>query len=224
VIVNIENLTMRYGRRRILSVAALDIPEGAIVGLVGPNGAGKTTLLEIVVGLRRPTAGTVRVLDRAPAAAMRTGRVAFVAQNAPTYPHLTVADHLRLGAALNPGRFDTRAATARLDRLGVEPRRRAGRLSGGQRAQLALTLALAKQPDLLVLDEPVASLDPLARRDFLAEAAAAGTTAVVSTHLLADVEQVCDHLVVLVAGEVRLAGPVPGNLAEVVYTHLGGAA
>src|SRR3954447_17453890 len=167
MILQTEALAKRYRRRWALRDCTLAVPEGAIVGLVAPNGAGKTTLLQLVVGLLRPTSGAVRVLGGTPEAAMRSGRVGFVAQDAPTYAALTVADHLSLGAGLNPHRWDGPAAARRVDRLGLARRQRAGRLSGGQRAQLALTLALSKRPDLLVLDEPVASLDPLARREFM---------------------------------------------------------
>src|SRR5215472_5047332 len=160
-------LTKRYGRRLALSNCTLAIPPGRVVGLVGPNGAGKTTLLQIAVGMQPQTAGTIQVLGAAPAAdAKQLARVGFVAQDAPTYAHLSIADHLRLGAHLNP-RWDPALAAERIATLGLDPGQKAGKLSGGERAQLALTLAIAKRPDLLVLDEPVASLDPLARRQFL---------------------------------------------------------
>jgi ABC-2 type transport system ATP-binding protein len=129
---------------------------------------------------------------------------------------MTVADHLRLGAWLNPG-WDDSLAQRRTGQLGLDPKQRAGSLSGGQRAQLALTLALAKRPGLLLLDEPVASLDPLARREFLRtlmEAVAEhGTSVVLSSHLVADLERVCDYLIVLVASQIRLAGEVSDLLA-----------
>jgi ABC-2 type transport system ATP-binding protein len=231
MILQTEALAKRYRRRWALRDCTLAVPEGAIVGLVGPNGAGKSTLLQLIVGLLRPTAGAVRVLGGTPEAAMRSGRVGFVAQDAPTYAGLTIADHLALGAGLNPHRWDASAAARRVDRLGLPPRQRAGRLSGGQRAQLALTLALSKRPDLLVLDEPVASLDPLARRAFLDETAAAatatGTAVVLSTHLIADLAHICTHVVVLAAGRVRLASPIadlgggPADLERVVLDELG---
>jgi ABC-2 type transport system ATP-binding protein len=129
---------------------------------------------------------------------------------------MSVADHLRMGQALNTG-WDAALARRRVTELGLDPRQRAGRLSGGQRAQLALTLAIAKRPDLLILDEPVASLDPLARRDFLEAvarlAAAQGITVVLSSHLVADLERTCGYLILLVASRVRLAGPVASLLA-----------
>jgi ABC-2 type transport system ATP-binding protein len=212
-----QGLGKRYGRRWALSECALDVPAGRVVGLVGPNGAGKTTLLGLAAGLLTPTSGTIEVCGGRPAdGPEQLAKVGFVAQDTPTYARLTVAEHLRLGARLSPG-WDPRAARDRIRRLGLPPDRRAGALSGGQRAQLALTLALAKRPRLLILDEPVASLDPLARREFLrdlSEATAERDLSVVhSSHLVADLERVCDHLIVLVDSRVRLAGEVAGLLA-----------
>lgn len=233
MILETEALAKRYGRRWALRDCTLAVPEGAIVGLVGPNGAGKSTLLQLIVGLLPPTAGAVQVLGGTPDAAMRSGRVGFVAQDAPTYAGLTVADHLSLGAGLNPHRWDAAAAGERVERLGLPARQRAGRLSGGQRAQLALTLALSKRPDLLVLDEPVASLDPLARRAFLDETVAAatatGTAVVLSTHLVADLAHTCTHVVVVAGGRIRLAAAIadlcaaPTELERVVLDELGRA-
>jgi ABC-2 type transport system ATP-binding protein len=210
-------LGKRYGRTWALSDCTLQIPAGRVVGLVGPNGAGKSTLLNLAVGLLTPTTGTIEVLGDSPARGPeQLGRVGFVAQDTPTYPGLSVAEHLRLGARLNPG-WDQALADARIDDLGLDRSRRAGKLSGGQRAQLALTLAVAKRPELLVLDEPVASLDPLARREFLQSLMEVvvdqGVSVVLSSHLVADLERVCDHLVVLVASRVRLAGDVDDLLA-----------
>jgi ABC-2 type transport system ATP-binding protein len=217
-----SGLGKRYGRRPALSDCALAVPVGQVVGLVGPNGAGKTTLLQLAVGLLVPTSGTISVLGRRPAEGpAQLGRVGFVAQDTPVYPGLSIADHLRMGQALNP-RWDRTLAGARIEHLGLDPRQRAGRLSGGQRAQLALTLAIAKRPDLLILDEPVASLDPLARREFLDAVAqlAAGQemTIVLSSHLMADVERVCDYLILLVASRVRLTGQVGALLAAYCQT------
>ena len=233
MILETEALAKRYRQRWALVGCTLAVPEGAIVGLVGPNGAGKTTLLQLIVGLLAPTTGAVRVLGGTPDAAMRSGRVGFVAQDAPTYAGLTVAEHLALGAGLNSQRWDAAAAQTRVERLGLPPRQRAGRLSGGQRAQLALTLALSKRPDLLVLDEPVASLDPLARRAFLDETVAAatgaGTAVVLSTHLVADLAHTCTHVVVVAGGRIRLADAIaslcatPAELERVVLDELGQA-
>jgi ABC-2 type transport system ATP-binding protein len=213
-----RGLGKRYRRTWALSECSLQIPAGRVVGLVGPNGAGKSTLLNLAVGLLAPTAGTIEVLGGVPARGPdELGRVGFVAQDTPTYPSLTVDEHLRLGARLNPG-WDRTLADARIDDLGLDRSRRAGKLSGGQRAQLALTLAVAKRPELLVLDEPVASLDPLARREFLQSLMEVvvdqGVSVVLSSHLVADLERVCDYLVVLVASRVRLAGDVDDLLAD----------
>jgi ABC-2 type transport system ATP-binding protein len=217
--VEAHGLGKRYGRRRwALRDCTLRIPTDRVVGLVGVNGAGKSTLLHLAVGLLRPSAGSITVLGRSPAAGPAAlARVGFVAQDAPLYPALTVADHLSLGRHLNPG-WDGGAAAARVAALGLDRDQPAGRLSGGQRAQLALTLAVAKRPDVLVLDEPVASLDPLARREFLqglmTAVADADLTVVLSSHLLADVERVCDHLVVLDGGRVQVAGDIDDLLAR----------
>jgi ABC-2 type transport system ATP-binding protein len=233
MILETEALAKRYRRRWALRDCTLAVPEGAIVGLVGPNGAGKTTLLQLIVGLLQPTTGAVRVLGGSPDDGVRSGRVGFVAQDAPTYAGLTVADHLALGAGLNSLRWDATAAQQRVERLGLPPRQRVGRLSGGQRAQLALTLALSKRPDLLVLDEPVASLDPLARRAFLDETVAAatatGSTVVLSSHLVADLAHICTEVVVVAGGRIRLAAaiaslcPTPAGLERVVLDELGRA-
>jgi ABC-2 type transport system ATP-binding protein len=165
-----------------------------------------------------PTLGTITVLGERPAAGpAQLARVGFVAQDTPIFPRMTVADHLRLGAWLNPG-WDDHLARQRISQLALNPKQRAGSLPGGQRAQLALTLALAKRPGLLILDEPVASLDPLARREFLQglmEAVAGqGLSVLLSSHLVADLERVCDYLVVLVASRVRVAGEVSDLLAS----------
>jgi len=217
-VIHARGLGKRYGRRWALADCTLQIPAGRVTGLVGPNGAGKTTLLRLAVGQLAATTGTIDVLGARPAAdANALARVGFVAQSTPVYTQLTVGDHLRLGARLNP-RWDAGLAAERIRRIGLDPARRAGALSGGQRAQLALVLAIAKRPDLLVLDEPVAALDPLARREFLQvlmEAAAEHSVSVVlSSHLVADLERVCDYLVVLVASRVRLAGEIDELLAQ----------
>ncbi len=210
-------LTKRYGRRPALSDCTLSIPPGHVVGLVGPNGAGKTTLLQIAVGMLPPTSGTIQVLGGQPASGpAQLARVGFVAQDTPTYAGLSIADHLRFGAHTNPG-WDPQLAADRIAKLGLDPSQKAGKLSGGQRAQLALTLAIAKRPDLLILDEPVSSLDPLARREFLqslmAFIADHGASVILSSHLVSDLERVCDYMIVLVASRVRIAGEVEDLLA-----------
>jgi ABC-2 type transport system ATP-binding protein len=218
-VIEAQGLGKRYGRRWALSDCTLDIPAGRVVGLVGPNGAGKTTLLNLTVGLLTPTAGSIRVLGGRPASGpSQLARVGFVAQDTPTYAGLRIGDHLRLGARLNPG-WDAALARDRIRRLGLDPAIRAGKLSGGQRAQLALTLGIAKRPELLILDEPVAALDPLARREFLQglmEAAVENELSVVlSSHLVSDLERVCDYLIVLVDSRVQVVGEVD----ELLATH-----
>ena len=212
-------LGKQYGRRWALRDCTLAIPAGRVVGLVGPNGAGKTTLLHLAVGLLTPTSGSIRVLGANPAnGPVQLGRVGFVAQDTPVYARLTVAQHLRMGAWLNPS-WDTEMAEGRIEQLGLDPRQRAGMLSGGQRAQLALTLAVAKRPECLILDEPLASLDPLARREFLRSlmeiVAAQRISVVLTSHLIADLERVCDYLAVLVASRVQVAGEV----SELLSSH-----
>jgi len=215
--VETSGLTKRYGRRVALNDCSLSIPTGRVVGLVGPNGAGKTTLLHLAVGLLTPSAGTISVLGHAPAESpAQLGRVGFVAQDTPVYAGMSVADHLRFGEWVNPG-WDSSLANDRIAQVGLDPAQRAGTLSGGQRAQLALTLAIAKRPQLLVLDEPVAGLDPLARREFLQALMATvveGVSVVLSSHLVADLERVCDYLVVLVASRVQVAGEIEQLLSE----------
>ena len=212
-----EGLGKSYGRLWALSDCTLDVPAGRVVGLVGPNGAGKTTLLNLAVGMLTPTSGTIEVLGGRPGASpAQLAKVGFVAQSTPTYAGLSVEEHLHLGARLNPGWDDT-LARGRIRRLGLDFSHRAGKLSGGQRAQLALTLGVAKRPELLILDEPVASLDPLARREFLQdlmEAVAEHELSVVlSSHLVSDLERVCDYLIVLVASRVQLGGDIDTLLA-----------
>ncbi|SNS51312.1 ABC-2 type transport system ATP-binding protein [Streptosporangium subroseum] len=212
-----QALGKRYGKRWALRECTIDIPAGHVVGLVGPNGAGKTTLLKLAGGQLEPTAGDITVLGGRPGGTpAQLARVGFVAQDTPVYAGLTVADHLRLGARLNP-RWDDGMARERIAQLGLVPTHRAGKLSGGQRAQLALTLGLAKRPELLILDEPVASLDPLARREFLqglTEATVAHDfNVVLSSHLVSDLERVCDFMIVLVDSRVQMAGEVDRLLA-----------
>jgi ABC-2 type transport system ATP-binding protein len=217
-VITTSGLGKQYQRTWALRDCTLAIPEGHVVGLVGPNGAGKTTLLRLATGMLTPTRGTIKVLGQHPAAGpAQLARVGFVAQDTPAYSRMTVADHLRLGAWLNPG-WDDSLARRRIGQLALDPKQRAGSLSGGQRAQLALTLAMAKRPDLLILDEPVAALDPLARREFLQglmeTVAEQRLSVVLSSHLVADLERVCDYLVVLVASQVRVAGEVSDLLAS----------
>ena len=213
-----RNVSRAYGSNWALQDCSLDIPVGSVTGLVGPNGAGKTTFLNLATGMLRPTTGSIRVLGGVPGhGTAQLRKVGFVAQETPVYAGLTVADHLKLGQHMN-ARWDTELAASRIRELKLDPRRKAGRLSGGQRAQLALTMALARRPDLLILDEPVASLDPLARREFLAglseATASAQMSVVMSSHLVSDLERICDYLVVLVAARIQVAGPVTAVLAS----------
>jgi ABC-type multidrug transport system ATPase subunit len=213
-------LSKRYGRTWALQDCTLALPAGRVAALVGPNGAGKTTLLHLAVGLLEPTVGEVQVFGcsplRQPTEALP--RLGFVAQDTPLYKSFTVADLLTLGRKLNPG-FDDGLARARMQKLGIPLERRAGKLSGGQQAQVALVLALAKRPDLLLLDEPLASLDPLARREFLRTLMDAvtesGLTVLLSSHIIGDLERVCDYLIILSASQVQLAG----DMQEIAKTH-----
>ncbi|MEV0789639.1 ABC transporter ATP-binding protein [Kribbella sp. NPDC050459] len=213
-VVRAQGLGKKYGRRWALTDCDLEVPAGHVVGLVGPNGAGKSTLLNLAVGMLTPSAGSVEVLGAA--AGTQQAKVGYVAQDTPTYSRLSVADHLRLGARLNPA-WDESLAQQRIQHLRFDPKQRAGRLSGGQRAQLALTLGLAKRPELLILDEPVAALDPLARREFLQDlmeaVAEQELSVVLSSHLVSDVERACDYLVVLVESRVQVSGEIDTLLA-----------
>ncbi len=216
-IVEATALGKRYRGRWALQGCSLSLPAGRVIGLVGPNGAGKSTLLNLAAGLLTPTTGSIEVCGAAPARdTAQLAKVGFVAQDTPLYPTLSVADHLTLGARLNP-RWDGDGAARRVQQLRLLPKQKTAKLSGGQRAQLALTLALARRPELLLLDEPVASLDPLARREFLAvlmEAVAEReVTVVLSSHVVSDLERVCDHLVVLADSQVRAVGDVDTLLA-----------
>jgi ABC-2 type transport system ATP-binding protein len=212
-----RHLGKQYGRRWALSDCSLEIPAGRVTGLVGPNGAGKTTLLNLATGMLRPTTGSIEVLGGAPGSGPdQLRKVGYVAQETPVLAGLSVAEHLRLGAKMN-ARWDARLAASRIDRLRLDPRQKAGKLSGGQRAQLSLTMAIAKRPELLVLDEPVASLDPLARGEFLRalleSTADFDMSVVLSSHLVSDLERTCDYLMVLVDSRVQVAGDVDELLA-----------
>jgi ABC-2 type transport system ATP-binding protein len=213
-----EQLGKRYGSTWALRECTLEIPAGSVTALVGPNGAGKTTLLQLAIGLVRPTAGEVSVLDSVPVADAATllPRVGFVAQDHPLHRSFTVGAMLKFGRCLNPT-WDEEAARARLARLGIPLDRKVGKLSGGQQAQVALTVALAKCPELLILDEPVASLDPLARREFMNTVMEVVSerqlTVVLSSHIVADLERVCDHLVILSHARTLVAAPIDEVLA-----------
>ena len=216
-IVETSGLGKRYGGTWALRECTLTVPAGHVTALIGPNGAGKSTLLNLAVGLSVPSAGGVTVLGGRPAGSPAAlDGIAFVAQDTPLYKNLSVADMIYVTRNLNR-RFDQPYAETRLAELGIPPKRRTGKLSGGQQAQLALTLALARRPRLLVLDEPVAMLDPVARHDFmdtvLTAMAADGVSVLLSSHVLAELERVADYLILLSRGRVQLAGEVDGLLA-----------
>jgi ABC-2 type transport system ATP-binding protein len=215
-VIQTSGLGKRYRGTWALRECTLTIPAGHVAALVGPNGAGKSTLLNMAVGLAAPSAGVVTVLGGRPAGSPAAlDGIAFVAQDMPLYRSLSAADLLHLTRNLTR-RFDQRYAQARLAELGIPLKRKAGGLSGGQQAQLALTLALARRPRLLVLDEPVAMLDPVARYDFMATVAAAaadGVSVLLSSHVLAELERVADYLILLSRGRVQMAGEVAGLLA-----------
>jgi len=217
-VIETSSLSKRYGSTWALRECTLAIPAGHVAALVGPNGAGKTTLLNLAVGMLAPTAGSIEVLGGRPAGSPAAlDGIAFVAQDTPLYKNLSAADMLHLTRNLNH-RFDQSYAQARLAELGIPAKRKAGKLSGGQQAQLALTLALARRPGLLVLDEPVAMLDPVARHDFMASVmtamAADGVSVVLSSHVLAELERVADYLILLSRGRVQVAGEVDDLLAS----------
>ena len=207
-----HGLGKRYGEHWALRNCSLEVPAGRVVGLVGPNGAGKTTLLQLAVGLLAPSTGTIEVLGLAPGKSREAlARVGFVAQDAPLYPDFTVGETLTIGRRLNE-RWNQDWAERRLAGLSIPLEKPVGQLSGGQRAQVALVLALGKQPELVLLDEPVARLDPLARREFLQSlldaAVEHGLTVVLSSHLISDLERTCDFLILLRDAEVRLSGAI----------------
>jgi ABC-2 type transport system ATP-binding protein len=217
-VIETRGLAKRYGRVTALSNCTITVPEGRISALIGPNGAGKTTLLRVLAGLARPSGGEVAVLGGRPRQDPAfLAEIGFLAQEIPLYRRLSASDHIAVGAHLNP-RWDGASVRQRLTGLRIPLDQAVGTLSGGQRAQVALSLTLAKRPRLLLLDEPVAALDPLARRQFLgtlAEAVAGGgLTVVLSSHLVADMERVCDHLILLAAAQVQLCGDIEAVLAE----------
>ncbi|MFC5832123.1 ABC transporter ATP-binding protein [Nonomuraea insulae] len=205
----VTGLGVRYGRTWALRDCSLAVPGGRVAALVGPNGAGKTTLMHAAVGLLRPARGSVRL----------AGAAAFVAQDKPLYEGFTVAEMLGFGRRMN-ARWDEAIATDRLEGLGIALGRKVGGLSGGQRAQVAVTLALACRPDLLVLDEPLANLDPLARHDvmrsIMAEVAGRELSVLLSSHVVSDLEETCDWLVVLNGGRLQ----VSGDIEELLEGHL----
>lgn len=212
-VIEAEGLGLRYGRRGAWALrdVSLRLPAGRVCALVGPNGAGKSSLLSLAAGLVRPTEGVIRAPSRE--------TLAYVAQDKPLYPQLTVGETLRMGRELNPARWNAATAERIAARGTLDPDSRVRTLSGGQRTRLALALALGKRPGLLLLDEPMADLDPLARHQLMgvlmADAAENGTSVVMSSHILTELEGACDHLLLVDGGRVRLSGPVD----EVVSAH-----
>lgn len=229
-----RQLGRRYSRAWALRDCTLTLPAGRVAGLVGPNGAGKTTLMHLAVGLSTPSTGSVELFGRpvVPGGGEVLSAVGFVAQDHPLYSSFSVAEMLRLGRSLNR-RWDDGMARQRLETLGIPLGQRTGKLSGGQQAQVSLTIALAKRPRLLILDEPLASLDPLARREFtdglMSAVLREGMTVLLSSHVVAELEAVCDHLILIREGLVRVEGQVDELLArsglsleELVLRHLRG--
>ncbi|MFE3326643.1 ABC transporter ATP-binding protein [Streptomyces sp. NPDC059176] len=205
-----RGLGHRYGIRRgpVLHDVSFRLPAGRICALVGPNGAGKSTLLALAAGLLRPSGGTVRVLGGDPASVRE--RFAYVAQDKPLHPQLSVRDTLRLGHELNRGRWNAGLAERAVADGGLDPGARIRTLSGGQRTCVSLALALGKRPELLLLDEPMADIDPLSRRRLtgllMADAAEHGTTVVIASHILSELEATCDYVLLVDGGRVRLGG------------------
>ncbi|MEU6660368.1 ABC transporter ATP-binding protein [Streptomyces sp. NPDC046821] len=212
VAIEATGLGKRYGRhgQAALDACSFRLPAGRISALVGPNGAGKSTLLALAAGLLRPTAGRITVLGATPGVAR--DRVAYLPQDKPLYPQLSIADTLRMGAELNPGRWDAAYAARIVEQGGLDPKTRVRTLSGGQRTRVALALALGKRPELMLLDEPMADLDPLARHELMgtlmADAAEHGTTVLMSSHIVAELAEACDHLLLLGGGHIRLGGGI----------------
>ncbi|HEX6867859.1 MAG TPA: ABC transporter ATP-binding protein [Candidatus Limnocylindrales bacterium] len=210
ITIRTEGLTKRYRSDRSPALDRVDLAvgSGASVALVGPNGAGKSTLIRTFLGFERPTAGRALVADIDPQrdrpAALR--RIGYVGQDPGLYRDLSVADHVAYAGALRAD-FDGALALERFDRLGIDRDERVGELSGGQQAQVALGLALGTRAPILLLDEPLASLDPLARRDFLSAVRAVadgGTTILFASHIVGDLEAACDRLVILASGRIML--------------------
>jgi len=213
-----EGLGKRYRSFWALKDCSINVPKGSVSALVGPNGAGKTTLLKLLVSLSSPSAGSAIVLSKTPSQSPEyISEIGYLAQEIPMYSNLNAKEHIDMGQHLN-NNWDSELATKRLNELSIPLDRQVSKLSGGQRAQVALGLALAKQPKLLLLDEPVAALDPLARVDFLKSLAQAVTdadgelTVVMSSHLLADLERVCDHIIILASGETQLCDVIDNVL------------
>lgn len=216
--IHTTSLGKRYGSTWALQHCSVTVPRGHVTALIGPNGAGKTTLLKLLAGLCGPTTGEVEVLGRAPEQEEGfLASIGYLAQDVPLYKRLSVGDHIEIGAHLNR-HWDADAARRRLAALRIPMNQPAATLSGGQRAQVGLSMVLAKRPQLLLLDEPMAALDPLARRAFLASLTEAVAeeqlSVVVSSHLLHDLERICDHLILLASSRTQLCGAIDEVIAE----------
>lgn len=218
-LITTTGLSKRYRRTLALRELSISLPPGGVTALVGPNGAGKSTLLKLCVGFERATAGRLEVLGIDPARnrAGAVAKVGYVPQAPSLYRDLSAGDHLLLARSLRPG-FDVTYARERLRALGIPLSASPRELSGGQQAQVSLAIALGTRAALLLLDEPLANLDPLARREFLhvvSDAVAAGdVSAILSSHVIADVEPVCDRLLVLGEGRVLLQDTAEGAVAS----------
>jgi ABC-2 type transport system ATP-binding protein len=207
------NLGRRFRRKWALKDCTLTIPRGRVSALVGPNGAGKSTLLRIAAGLIPPSTGSLRILgsDVMSRSADIVSRVGYLDQDRPSYASFKVSEILHFGRSSNP-KWNSDVAIGNLARLNIPLGARVSTLSGGQQAQVALTVCMAKMPELLLLDEPAAALDPVAREDLLRllmnEVAVRGSSVILSTHSLADVSSVCDYVVVLSNSRVVLANDI----------------
>ncbi|MGI5506137.1 ABC transporter ATP-binding protein [Lentzea sp. CA-135723] len=216
--VRAENVAKHFGRTIALDECSFELPEGSVTGLVGPNGAGKSTLLSLIAGLLRPTAGEITVHGTAVRGRMHPD-VSLLTQKRPLYDQFTVRELMRAGAAMNE-RWSAERADEVLDLLaGVDKEAKVRTLSAGARTQVAIALALGRLPKVLLLDEPMSDLDPLARdetlRILMTEVAERGTTVLLSSHLLTDLGDVCDHLLLLDEGRVQVCGEID----EILHEH-----
>jgi ABC-2 type transport system ATP-binding protein len=217
-----SGLGKQYGSFWALKNCDIALPKGSVSALVGPNGAGKTTLLKLLASLNKPSSGQVAVLGSSPEqTAAYLSTVGYLAQDVPLYKHVSAAGHFAIGAHMDT-QWDNDLAVSRLNELNIPLNKPVGKLSGGQRAQVGLAMALAKKPKVLLLDEPVAALDPLARIEFLTSLTQAVTdaegelTIIMSSHLLADLERICDHVIILASGQTQLCD----DIDQVLQTHM----
>ncbi len=221
IAIKTSNLGKKYHKFWALEDCSVTVPRGSVTALVGSNGAGKTTLLKLLVGLNASSSGSAEVFGKSPSeSADYLVNIGYLAQEIPLYESLNAGEHIKIGQKLNQ-EWDGKLATGRLEELGIPLDRPVSKLSGGQRAQVGLALALAKEPKLLLLDEPVAALDPLARADFLSSLAQAVAgadgelTVVMSSHLLSDLERICDYAILLATGKTQLCA----SIEEIIESH-----